>query len=58
MADLIQKHLPPTAASKALELHRKLETLLESDQGRRILVPILGLTLGLFFLLVLVLIML
>lgn len=56
IADLIERHLPPSAADRALVLHQKIVDLLNSDDGRKILIPVLGLVLGLFVLLVLVVI--
>lgn len=56
VADLIEKHLPPTFADHALRVHRKVAEILESDDGGNLLVLVLGLTLGLFLLLIIVLV--
>ncbi len=56
VADLIEKHLPPSAADQALRYHRKLAELLESDHGSNVLVLVLGVTLGIFLLFIIVLI--
>ena len=56
VADLIEKHLPPSAADHALRFHRRLAEILESDDGSNVLMVVLGVTLGLFMLLVIVLI--
>lgn len=56
VADFIDKYLPPSAADRALSAHQKFVAILETEQGRKILIPLLGLALGLFLLLILVLI--
>jgi len=56
VADFIDKYLPPTAADRALAAHQKFVEILESEQGRKVLVPLMGLALGLFLLLILVIV--
>ena len=56
VAALIEKHLPPTFAARAMRVHQKFAEILESDDGSNLAVLVLGLTLGLFMLLVIVLV--
>lgn len=55
VADLIERHLPPSAAHRALQYHRRLAELLETPEGSNLLVAIMGITLGLFVLFLLAL---
>ncbi len=58
VAHFIRRYFPQSAAPRAIGLHEKFVEALQSEQGRKILIPILGLTLGLFVLLIIVAVML
>lgn len=58
VAQFIERYLPASAAPRALSLHEKFVAALQSEQGKKVLIPILGLTLGLFILLILVAVLL
>lgn len=53
---LIENWVPPAAARPLLDGHHRISQILESENGRKFVVPLLGVVLGLFLLLILVLI--